>query len=169
MDKKKEVYLLTGSNIEPRIAFLRDARLEIANRIGDVVGQSAVYESIAWGFESNTNFLNQVLLVRSDLSADKILSEILKIEQNLGRIRVDRNYSSRTIDIDILYFGSEIIKSNDLIIPHPRLHERRFTLMPLAEISESFMHPVLHLTNKELLEQTKDSGEAWIFENENEI
>ncbi len=169
MGNKKEVYLLTGSNIKPRKSFLRDARLEIGNRIGDIIDQSSVYESTAWGFESNTDFLNQVLMVRSTLSAYEILSEILQIEKNLGRIRVDRNYSSRTIDIDILYFGSEIIKSNDLIIPHPRLHERKFTLMPLAEVAGNFTHPVLHLTNKELLEQTGDIGEVWIFKNENGI
>ena len=151
MGNKKEVYLLTGSNIKPRISFLRDARLEIGNRIGDIVDQSAVYESIPWGFESNTDFLNQVLMVRSTLSAYEILSEILRIEKKL------------------LYFGSEIIKSNDLIIPHPRLHERKFTLLPLAEVAGNFTHPVLHLTNKELLEQTGDIGEVWIFKNENGI
>jgi len=169
MGDKKEVYLLTGSNIKPRISFLHDARLEIGNRIGDIVDQSSVYESIPWGFESNTDFLNQVLMVRSTLSACEILSEILRIEKKLGRIRVDHSYSSRTIDIDILYFGSEIIKSNDLIIPHPRLHERKFTLLPLAEVAGNFRHPVLHLTNKELLEQSRDIEEVWIFKNENGI
>ena len=146
---------------------MRDARLEIGNRIGDIVDQSAVYESIPWGFESNTDFLNQVLMVRSTLSAYEILSEILRIEKKLGRIRVDQSYSSS--DIDILYFGSEIIKSNDLIIPHPRLHERKFTLLPLAEVAGNFTHPVLLLTNKELLEQSGDIGEVWIFKNENGI
>ncbi len=104
MRNTKDVYLLTGSNIEPRNAYLLKASEEICNRIGEIVAQSQIYESEAWGFESEMAFLNQVLLIRSGLSAESILTEILKIEKSLGRMRIDGNYSSRTIDIDILYF-----------------------------------------------------------------
>ena len=82
----------------------------------------------------------------------------------MGRVRNDMNsYSSRAIDIDILYYGFDVINNDDLIIPHPRLQDRKFTLLPLSEIAGSFIHPVFHLTNKELLEKTSDRGKVWLY------
>lgn len=169
MQNLKEVYLLTGSNIEPRIHFLQEAMKEINSRIGKIYRSSSIYESEAWGFESDISFLNQVLVIRSKLSVNEILDEILRIEHELGRKRIKGKYTSRSIDIDILYFGSEIIKTNELTVPHARLHERIFTLMPLEEIAEDFIHPVLKMTNKELLEKSQDKNKVWIYKPENGV
>jgi 2-amino-4-hydroxy-6-hydroxymethyldihydropteridine diphosphokinase len=164
MQNVKDVYLLVGSNIEPRELFLREAKKEI-DSLGPIVEESPVYESEAWGFEADTPFLNQVLLIQTILKAKELLRIILKIEQSLGRIRSDNHYSSRTIDIDVLYFGNDIIKQEDLVVPHPRIQDRKFTLMPLNEIAADFIHPVLRMTNKELLERTDDKGKVWRYKN----
>lgn len=146
-----KVFLLLGSNIEPRVKFLEKADREITRIIGIVEKRSAVYESEPFGFTADQTFLNRVLLLSSDLTAMQILSNIHIIEQELGRTRSTGGYSSRTIDIDILYFNSEVIFSDNLTIPHPRMHERLFTLKPLAEIAPDFIHPVLNLNSNELI------------------
>lgn len=129
----------------------------ISNRIGEVVKYSGVYESAPWGFVDDTSFLNQVLLVESELEAKEILGIILELENELGRVRMEGNaYVSRKIDIDILYFGEQIFQEEVLQVPHPRLHLRRFTLVPLAEIAPSYVHPKLNKSNKELLDGCED-------------
>lgn len=163
MRNTKEVYLLTGSNIEPRNSYLMIASEKICDRIGELVGQSQIYESDPWGFDAEMAFLNQVLLIQTELSAENVLIEIMEIEKSMGRKRIDENYSSRTIDIDILYFDREVIHQDNLIIPHPRLHKRRFTLLPLVDIDKNFKHPVFQLTNNELLEMCEDPGKVWIY------
>lgn len=136
---------------------------KICDRIGELVGQSQIYESDPWGFDAEMAFLNQVLLIQTELSAENVLIEIMEIEKSMGRKRIDENYSSRTIDIDILYFDREVIHQDNLIIPHPRLHKRRFTLLPLVDIDKNFKHPVFQLTNNELLEMCEDPGKVWIY------
>lgn len=163
MRNTKDVYLLTGSNIEPRKSSLMIASEKICDRIGELVGQSQIYESDPWGFDAEMAFLNQVLLIQTELSAENVLIEIMEIEKSMGRKRIDENYSSRTIDIDILYFDREVIHQDNLIIPHPRLHKRRFTLLPLVDIDKNFKHPVFQLTNNELLEMCEDPGKVWIY------
>ena len=162
----KELFLLTGSNIEPRLDYLEKAELHIAERIGSIVKSSSIFESEPWGFTDGDAFLNKVLLVETELTADEVLSIILDIEKVAGRQRTINQYSSRTLDIDILYFGDEIIKSDRLVVPHPRLQERRFTLMPLAEIAADFIHPVLKTTNAELLQTVNDDSKVWTFQAE---
>lgn len=163
MRNTKDVYLLTGSNIEPRKSYLMIASEKICEHIGELVGQSQIYESDPWGFDAEMAFLNQVLLIQTELSAENVLIEIMEIEKSMGRKRIDENYSSRTIDIDILYFDREVIHQDNLIIPHPRLHKRRFTLLPLVDIDRNFKHPVFQLTNNELLEMCEDPGKVWIY------
>lgn len=169
MQKETDVYLLTGSNIEPRMSFLQKAAEMIAEQIGIIKKQSAVYESEPWGFDADLTFLNQVVMVKSVLSAEEVLKNILDIEQKLDRTRVESGYASRTIDVDILYYGAEIINNEKLTIPHPRLQERNFTLKPLVEIAADYNHPVLQKTNKELLETTADTVHAWIYKKEDGI
>jgi len=164
MQIEKKVFLLTGSNIEPRAKFLALANKKIEENIGKIVGRSSIYESEPWGFEAETAFLNQVLVVITELAPNEILEKIQSTEKELGRFRKSNAYVSRTIDIDILYFESEIIESAELTVPHPRLHERRFTLLPLAEIAGGFMHPVLKKTNDELLQKVEDQSRVWKVE-----
>lgn len=154
----KDLFLLIGSNIEPRLTFLDNARIEIEGKIGAIQSMSKVYESEPWGFVDNVPFLNQVLKIRSADDPFKILDRILQIESKLGRTRQSNGYSSRKIDIDILYYGEEVINEKNLEVPHPRLHKRRFTLLPMCELAPALLHPVLKLTQKELLDSCDDQS-----------
>lgn len=150
-------YLLLGSNIEPRLDFITSSIDRIKLEIGDVVRLSSVYESEAVGFESSDLFLNQVIVVKTYLNASGVLENILNIEKELGRTRVKGIYTSRTIDIDILYFNDEVINSKELIVPHPRMHTRLFTLLPLVEIDAERVHPVLKKDHVSLLNKCTDN------------
>ncbi|WP_312696948.1 2-amino-4-hydroxy-6-hydroxymethyldihydropteridine diphosphokinase [Sphingobacterium mizutaii] len=150
-----KVYLLLGANIGNPNKQLEDAKVEIEDRIGEITLQSKIYESEAWGVENQPVFLNQVILLETELSANKVLNEILKIEILLGRIRGQR-WGSRIIDIDILYYNEDIIHTEDLQVPHPYIQERNFTLIPLVEIAEDYLHPIFKKSNKELLEESTD-------------
>ena len=164
MPESNKAYLLLGSNIEPRFDFMKEALELIGETVGRVVRISSVYESEPWGFQSKVHFLNCVVLVESRLMAEEILRQILNIEKRLGRVRRKGvGYASRKIDIDMLYFNEDVIDMPDLQVPHPRLHERRFTLMPLVEIVPELVHPKLRKTNRELLEQLDDLSEIMIY------
>lgn len=157
------VFLLLGSNLDDRLVMLHNAIEQISEYIGKVKVKSGIYESLPWGFEAETTFLNQVIIVESLLKPLEILEEIKQIEKEMGRVRTSETYESRTIDIDILFYNNEIIEFPELIIPHPQLHKRRFTLVPLAEIAELFLHPQLKKTIQQLLENCTDSSEVSIF------
>lgn len=163
MVEQNKIFLLLGSNIEPRIKYLEEAEQKISDIIGHIVQRSEIYESEALGFSADQTFFNRVLLLSSRLSAVDVLKRIYLIEQELGRKRLSTGYSSRTIDIDILYFNNDIISTEKLIVPHPRLHERRFTLSPLTEIAPNFVHPVLKLDNNKLLQICSDDSIVSIF------
>ncbi len=160
---QNKIFLLLGSNIEPRYDFLTKAKEAISNSVGSIITNSQIYETEPVGFEANQSFLNQVIIVSSNLSAQSTLNIILSIELDLGRKRVNAGYSSRTIDIDILFFNNEIIKTNSLIVPHPRINERKFTLEPLAEIAPNFINPVHKISNKKMLEVTLDKSSVKIY------
>jgi 2-amino-4-hydroxy-6-hydroxymethyldihydropteridine diphosphokinase len=161
MQTEKTVFLLTGSNIEPRFKFLEQADKEIGLKVGKIELRSSIYESDPWGFATETAFFNQVLIVKTKYSAIEILAKIQSIEKALGRIRKEKEYLSRTIDIDILYYENKIIEVPGLTVPHPRLHERKFSLLPLVEVAAGFIHPVLKRTNDELLRNVQDQSLVW--------
>ena len=156
----KKVILLLGGNMGDRKALIGRARLLIEDRAGKIVRSSAIYESAPWGFAAKQSFYNQVVVIISDLAPHHILEIILQIEKELGRERTGKNYSSRTMDIDILFYEQEIIDTPDLIIPHPQLHKRRFTLVPLNEILPDWNHPGLNQSIRSLLEQCTDHAEV---------
>ena len=136
------------------------ACLLINNRCGRIVAVSSAYESEPWGFEAEEWFLNRLIVVETDLEPEEMLRQLLEIEKELGRVRHPEaeGYTSRTVDLDILYFGNRITVSDNLIVPHPRLHQRRFALVPLCELVPDFVHPVFHLTQAELLERCPDDS-----------
>ena len=153
-----KVYLLIGGNLGDRFKLLLKARDYIAEKIGDISRESAVYETAPWGFESEENFLNQVMLVTTKHSALEVLANCQKIENNMGRTRSSEGYSSRLMDIDILFYNDEIVKKPNLIIPHERLHQRKFTLEPLVEIAPGFTHPILKKSLFDILKECKDNS-----------
>src|SRR6201994_1952076 len=151
-----DVYLLLGSNLGNRHSFLSQAIERIEKAVAPVEKKSSVYETASWGKTDAPDYLNQVILLQTDLSAQAVLQKILEIEKLLGRER-DEKWGPRTIDIDILFYGDEIVDEPNLQIPHPELHNRRFTLEPLAEIAPMMVHPVLHKNILQLKNELKDS------------
>lgn len=129
---------------------------EIAALIGSVVDTSSLFESEAWGFESENLFLNQLVVVDTNKTAIECLRLTQSIEQKLGRVRHKERYSSRVIDIDLLFYNSEIIDVPDLEIPHPRIQERNFVLEPLNQVMPDYVHPVLNKKISTLMEECTD-------------
>jgi len=150
------VFLLLGSNLGDRHKYLKQAIGYIEKEIAPLLKLSSVFETQAWGKTDIPDYLNQVVVLETGLPAQVILNRILNIELALGRERVEK-WGSRTIDIDILFYGNEVINEKNLQIPHPELHKRLFTLAPLAEIAPELVHPVLNKTILEIKNNLNDS------------
>jgi 2-amino-4-hydroxy-6-hydroxymethyldihydropteridine diphosphokinase len=154
-DFMNDVYLLTGGNLGNRLHYLKKACDEIETKAGTVIRKSSVYETEPWGFTDQDAFLNQVLCIHTELEPEELLHTLLEIEIQLGRKRIEK-MGPRVIDIDILFYGSNVISLADLNVPHPHIADRRFVLTPLNEIAADFIHPVHNKTVKELLQECKD-------------
>jgi 2-amino-4-hydroxy-6-hydroxymethyldihydropteridine diphosphokinase len=150
-----KAYLLIGGNEGERLHYLEQAKKEIEQSCGEISLQSSIYETAAWGIRDQPSFLNQAIMIQTQHNADKLMDEILSIEEKLGRIRKEK-YGPRTIDIDILFFNEDIINLSHLRIPHPELQNRRFALVPMNEIAPELVHPGLHKTIMQLLKECKD-------------
>ena len=159
------VFVLLGSNLGDRELLVNQASKMIGERCGKIVAKSRLYESEPWGFKSEHWFLNQVVKIETALSPDDLMKELLEIEKELGRDRSvpHEGYVSRPMDLDILYFGNKIIDTQMVIAPHPRLHDRRFTLLPLCDVAPDFVHPVMKKTNLQLLDECQDAGKVNIY------
>ncbi|OIN57071.1 2-amino-4-hydroxy-6-hydroxymethyldihydropteridine diphosphokinase [Arsenicibacter rosenii] len=153
------VFILLGANLGDRVNTLQKARTLLGDRVGNVTRASAFYETAAWGLTDQPAFLNQVLLVETTDAPEVVLTKTQAIEQELGRVRHEK-WGARLIDIDLLYYDQLICQSDRLTLPHPYLHVRRFTLVPLAEVAPDVVHPLLHQTNQILLDTCSDTGEV---------
>ena len=153
-----KVFLGTGGNIgDKQLNFTKVAHL-VHNRLGEIIKTSSIYETPPWGFISEDHFWNQVFLIHSAMKPEKLLDEIHEIETEFGRKRTTGKYTSREMDIDILYYDDLFLETENLIIPHPRIQNRKFVLVPLVEIAPDFKHPLFRLTNLQLLENCKDES-----------
>lgn len=150
-----DTYLLLGTNMGDRVSLLSGARSEIGREVGTISQLSAVYETAAWGHERQPSFLNQVVVVATPLQPLELLGRINGIEKAFGRQRAVK-WGPRPLDIDILFYGDRIIDEPTLQVPHPRLPDRRFALVPMQEIAPFFLHPQSRKSMTELLDETTD-------------
>ncbi|WP_462281578.1 2-amino-4-hydroxy-6-hydroxymethyldihydropteridine diphosphokinase [Salinivirga cyanobacteriivorans] len=153
-----KVVLLLGSNMEIRTEHLSFAINELKNSGIKITNISKLYESEAWGFEAE-NFINQVIIINTSLTPIQLLNLTQKIEKKAGRLpKTKASYESRPLDIDILFMNEQIIDNDRLKVPHPKIHERLFTLEPLNELIPEYKHPVLQKTIRELKKKCTDNG-----------
>lgn len=151
------VYLSLGSNLGNKTDNLNQAVLEIGLEIGNVINVSSFYRSKPWGFESENDFENAVVIVETELTPLALLDTINDVERRLGReSKTKKHYSDRLIDIDILFYDNQTINLPQLKIPHTQLHKRDFVLVPLLEVAPELYHPVLKKTIKMLYETNKN-------------
>ena len=153
----ENVYLLLGSNENDRIRNLEKACYWISLFGGKILKQSALYETEAWGLKEQNAFINQAVLIETSLTPKEFLLQLKAIEKEIGRVETIK-WGPRVIDIDILFYGNHVLDTEELKVPHPYLHERRFTLAPLNEIAAEFVHPVINKTVNELLQNCNDTS-----------
>ncbi|WP_281226814.1 2-amino-4-hydroxy-6-hydroxymethyldihydropteridine diphosphokinase [Flavobacterium aquiphilum] len=158
MELQHQVILSLGSNQGNRLKNIELCLELIHQEIGTIIKVSHLYETPAWGFESEA-FYNCALLMHSTNSAQKILELVLQVEKKLGRIRNENaGYQSRIIDIDLIAFDDEILELDHLQIPHPLMQNRKFVLLPVQDLSIDWVHPVLKKTIPELIQTTPDDS-----------
>ncbi len=148
-------YLLLGSNIGDAVGNVNTASKAIQQHCGSILKSSSLYETAAWGNTNQQSFINQVLFIKTALTANELLQAILQLEQQMGRVRTEK-YAARIIDIDILFFNKDILNESHLVIPHPEMIHRRFVLVPLAEIVPQKIHPVYKKSIHMLLKECTD-------------
>ena len=157
--KKGDViaYISLGGNLGKRAYHLQKGLFSLSERVGEIRTISPVYESPAWGFEGG-DFLNACVGVQTRLTPEQLLKALLEIEKEAGRLREEGGgYRSRTLDLDLLYYADEAIRTNFLSVPHPNLHKRRFILKPLTDIAPQFYHPVIGKDHRNLLQECLDT------------
>ena len=149
-----QAFLLLGSNQNDPAKQLKQA-IELLSLEVEIKAQSSVYRSEPWGIHNQPEFFNQVISIQTQLSPAELLKIIQRIEATLGRERKEK-WGPRVIDIDILFYENLILSTETLTIPHPQLQNRKFTLIPLAELAPSFIHPVLLKSIAQLLQECSD-------------
>ncbi len=156
------VYLLLGSNKGNREDYLKKAIDNLKDLGVRVKRISKIYQAESWGY-ADADYLNLVAEAEVTCNPSVLLEMCHVVEAELGRVRSGKGYSSRTIDIDILYYGNDLVDKPNLIIPHRLLQNRKFVLMPLCDLIPDFVHPVLHKTNTELLNECTDQCRVDVF------
>ncbi len=157
-------FLGLGGNLGNRLQNLNDCLNLIASGCGQILAKSSVYETAAWGSDSDKKYLNMVVKLHTPLSSIDLLAATGSIEKMLGRIRGNEKNSDRSMDVDLLFFNQDILTGEALRIPHPRLHLRKFVLIPLCEIDSDFVHPELNQTMTQLLKACPDQLDVVSFQ-----
>ncbi len=162
--RNNNIVLLLGGNQGDTRGYLRNALTLLEQQMGFITKQSYFYKTDSWGFNSD-DFINIGLVIETDKTAEECLQITQDIEDELGRIKDKRSdqYTDRTLDIDIIFYNDLVLNSENLIIPHPRMHERNFVLQPLLEMIPEFQHPVFKHSITELSNQCKDNLKATLL------
>ncbi|MFY7652233.1 MAG: 2-amino-4-hydroxy-6-hydroxymethyldihydropteridine diphosphokinase [Chitinophagaceae bacterium] len=155
MEAAANAYILLGTNLGDKIAYLNKAQQQLADKCGKIIQSSQIYETAAWGYTNQPSFYNQVILLETPLLAVELMNQMLQIEAELGRIRTEK-MGPRTIDLDLLFYNNEVIDLPNLIVPHPRIAERRFVLIPMEELAPNWHHPVINKTIQQILAECPD-------------
>lgn len=150
-------YILLGSNLNDRHAQIQAAERFIQAGAGKIIQQSSLYETAPWGKTDQPDFLNKILAIETAHTPMELLDKLLEIELKMGRERKER-WDARLIDIDILFYDDLVYSDARLVIPHPGIAHRKFTLVPLIEIIPDFIHPVFNKNLRELLTNCEDPG-----------
>ena len=154
--------LHTGTNLGKREDNLLRANDLIEKKIGKITKYSSLYETEPWGLEDQPAFINQAIELITELSPEEVLAAANGIEEEMGRIR-EKKWERRLIDIDIIFYGDQIIKTERLQVPHKHIQDRNFVLIPLMEIIPNFVHPIFHETIEELYEKSTDTLEVFLL------
>jgi deoxyguanosine kinase len=158
MTSQSQIILSLGSNLGDRLEALRKALAEIHHSVGVVVKVSKVYETPPWGFESDP-FFNMIAVIHSVYEAGEVIEKVLEVEKRLGRVRIEESgYTARIIDIDVIAIDESIIESEKLQVPHPRMHERLFVLVPMRDLNLHWRHPILQKYLPELVMISEDKS-----------
>ncbi|MBX2870734.1 MAG: 2-amino-4-hydroxy-6-hydroxymethyldihydropteridine diphosphokinase [Saprospiraceae bacterium] len=152
----EEIYLGLGSNMGDRKKHINQTINKIEKQLGPCIQQSSLYRTAAWGKTNQSYFINQVIQIRAKKAPIDILDKMLEIEMELGRVRKEK-WGERKIDIDLLFYGSEIVELPRLLVPHPFIAERRFVLVPMNEIAPNFIHPIFERSIADLLSDCPDT------------
>ena len=152
----KNAYFLLGSNLGDRNLNLAIAVTKLKEQIGNVIVKSSIYETAPWGKTDQPGFLNQAIVIRSEIPALQLLRMILAIEQQMGRVRLEK-WGQRLIDIDLVFNENEVLNTESLQLPHPEMHKRKFVLVPLVEIAPDFIHPIFNQKISEILFNLNDN------------
>lgn len=151
----ESVFIALGSNLGNRVEHLKKAVNRLSTTLGSPTQASSFYETEPWGKSEQPLFINQVIVWKSSLSPTDLLKILLDVEYELGRTRTEK-WGARSIDLDLLYVGGQILTTPQLQLPHPGIPDRRFVLVPLTEIAPGFVHPILNVNHTQLLARCKD-------------
>lgn len=159
MTMATNMYLSLGGNLGNTLEIFKNVYPILEKKIGPILHFSSIYQTKAWGNTQQADFLNQVLELNTELNPQELIAQLLNIESELGRVR-KQQWEARIIDLDILFYGNQIIQESNLQIPHPFLPQRKFVLIPLAEIAPNLIHPILKKSIDNLVIDCPDSSEV---------
>jgi 2-amino-4-hydroxy-6-hydroxymethyldihydropteridine diphosphokinase len=154
-----KVGLILGSNLDGKFNYLKGAIALLEENVGCIINSSSIYASPPWGYNSQNEYINQVLIIETNKLPEQLLEKNLLIERVLGRERSENGYTDRTIDIDILFYEDLVIKEGRLILPHPRMHLRKFCLIPIYEVLPNWSHPHLQQPIEDLISICEDKSD----------